>query len=271
MAKKITIPELWQLKREGKKIAATILHDYSMARIADRAGLDLMLVGDSGGRRLLGHKKNSACTMDEMILMTRSVARGAERAFVVGDLPFMSYHVSIEEAVRNAGRFITEAGADGVKLEGGADFAPTVAAIVKAGVPVLGHMGQTPMLSMGMGSREKFEGERLEAHIKAMLRDAHALEDAGAFGLVLTGLNIEAAARINKELSIFTLGSQWGSHENTQGPWIAVSNLLTERGEDEPEGRRARSPEIARAFFDAVTAQVAELRASASSPRKDRD
>jgi 3-methyl-2-oxobutanoate hydroxymethyltransferase len=262
MAKKVTIRNLWQLKREGKKIVFGVVYEYQMARHADRAGFDLLLVGDSGGRRLLGHKKNSDCTMDEMILMTRSVARGAEHAFVVGDLPFMSYHVSIEEAVRNAGRFITEAGADGVKLEGGTDFAPTVAAIVKAGIPVLGHIGQTPMVSIGMGPREQYEGERLKAHLEAILRDARAIQDAGAFGLVLTGVHQDAAAQMNKELTIFTLGSQNGSHQYTQGPIGGLSGVLDVAG-NEPD-RSDHFGHIGRMIAEALAAHAADVRASAS-------
>ena len=119
MAEKVKIPDLGQLKRESKPIISVTAYDYQMGRIMDRAGVDLILVGDSGGRVLLGHKEFSDCTMEEMLIMTRSVARGVQRAFVIGDMPFMSYQVNTEEAVRNAGRFIQEAGADGVKLEGG--------------------------------------------------------------------------------------------------------------------------------------------------------
>ncbi len=144
---RVTITDLQRMKAEKKKIVVMTAYDYSMAGILDRAHLDIILVGDSGGRNLLGHEDNNSVTMDEMVLMTRSVSRGAKRAMVIGDMPFMSYQVGIEESLRNAGRVIQEGGAQAVKLEVGAHYAPTVEAIVKAGIPVMGHMGLTPMVT----------------------------------------------------------------------------------------------------------------------------
>ena len=259
---KVKIPDLWQLKREGKKIVACTIYDYQMSLIMERAGVDLLLVGDSGGRYVLGHTNNQSCTMEEMLIMTRSVARGAQRAFVVGDLPFLSYQVNIEEAVHNAGRFIKEAGADGVKLEGGKRFAPVVEAIVGAGIPVLGHIGQTPMSIMGM-RRENLEGQSVsEEYAEAMLNDARSIQDAGAFGIVLTGIHPEVAARIGNELTIFTLGPQ-----HTQGPMAGINNLLGISADqiDKPTARYARDVPLARVIYDAVCAHVAGLRAAGPS------
>lgn len=257
MAEKVTIPYLLNLKREGKQVVCTTVYDYQMARIVDRAGVDLILVGDSGGRVLLGHQEFSACTMDEMLLMTRSVTRGTKRAFVVGDLPFMSYQVSIKEAVRNAGRFIQEAGADGVKLEGGVRFAPTVAAIVNAGIPVLGHIGATPLTTMGTGAWIPVqEVTKLpDMDEKAILRDAHAIQDAGAFGIVLTRIPPPIAARITKELAIFTLGPH-----NANGRMAGITNLLGVEA-DQIDKPTSRYGPIARIAYDSVCQYVAEARA----------
>jgi 3-methyl-2-oxobutanoate hydroxymethyltransferase len=257
MAEKVTIPYLLNLKHERKPIVSTTVYDYQMARIVDRAGVDLILVGDSGGRVLLGHREFSDCTMDEMMLMTRSVTRGTKHAFVVGDLPFMSYQINIEEAIRNAGRFIQEAGADGVKLEGGERFAPTVAAIVNAGIPVLGHIGATPLTTMGMGAWIPIqEVTKLpEMDERAILRDAHAIQDAGAFGTVLTRIPPPIAARITKELDIFTLGPH-----NTNGRLTGVTNLLGVDA-DQIDKPTSRYGPIARIAYDAVCEYVADTRA----------
>ena len=137
---RVTITDIQKMKLEKKKIVVMTAYDYSMASIIDRANVDILLVGDSGGRNLLGHEDNNSVTMDEMVLMTRSVSRGAKRALVIGDMPFMTYQVSKEKALRNAGRLIQEAGAQAVKLEVGADYAATVEAVVKAGIPVMAQM-----------------------------------------------------------------------------------------------------------------------------------
>src|SRR5262245_45906519 len=148
---RVTIPEIQQKRRDKKKIVVMTAYDFSMAEIIDRADVDIMMVGDSGSRNLLGYEDSVFVTLDEMVQMTRSVVRGTKRAMVIGDLPFMTYQVSKEEALRNAGRFITEAGAQAVKLEVGGEYASTVEAIVKAGIPVFAHMGLTPMASIGAG------------------------------------------------------------------------------------------------------------------------
>jgi len=254
MVKKVKIPDLWQLKREKKPIITGVAYDYQTGRILDRAGFDLILVGDSGGRVLLGHQNNQACTMEEMLIMTRSVARGAQRAFIIGDLPFMSYQISIEEAVRNSGRFIQEAGADGVKLEGGKRFAPVVEAIVNAGIPVLGHIGATPMTTMGMATIRTDQVYDMDE--EAIVGDAHAIQNAGAFGVVLSRIPPPIAARITKELSIFTVGQH-----NADGPPIGgTSNMLgIDAGQiDKPTSRYGP---VARIIYDAMTQYVAEVRA----------
>ncbi len=251
---KVKIPDLWRMKREKKPIVTAVVYDYQMGSIMDRAGIDLILIGDSGGRVVLGHTNNQSCTMEEMLIMTRSVARGVERAFVVGDLPFMSYQVNIDEAVRNAGRFIQEAGADGVKLEGGKRFAPVVEAIVNAGIPVLGHIGATPMMSMGMATISTDQVYDMDE--EAMLGDAHAIQDAGAFGIVLSRIPPPIAARITKELSIFTVGQY-----NADGPPIGGTSNMLGIAASQIDKPTSRYGPVARIIYDAMCEYVAEARA----------
>lgn len=253
---KMSIPDFMQIRREGRKIACMTAYDYTTARILDKAGADILLVGDSGARYLLGHPANNDATMDEMVIMARSVARGAERAFVVADLPFMSYQVNIEEAVRNAGRLIKEAGADAVKLEGGAEYAPTIAAIVHAGIPVQGHFGYTPMTSMGMGLGG-YDQPAPDADVEGLVRDAKALEAAGCFSLILTRISPENAEKINQAVNIPTLGG--GPSSNGQA---GVIDGLLGMGPEHIEGSRARYGPVAKALFDAASAYVADVRAA---------
>lgn len=253
---KVSIPDLRSAHREGRRIVSVTAYDYTTARIADRAGVDMILVGDSGGRYQLGHKDNQECTMDEMVLMTRSVARGAERAFVTGDMPFMSYQVNTEEAVRNAGRFIKEAGADAVKIEGGEDYAPTVAAIVRAGIPVLGHMGFTPMTSMGMGLGG-YDQAAPKADVDALIRDARALEAAGAFALVLTRISAENADKISSAIQILTFGAGRMCHGT-----VGVIDGLLGTGEQYIDDAKSRYGPVARALYDAMCAYISDARAS---------
>ena len=255
MAEKVTIPYLLNLKREKKPIVSATVYDYQMGCIMDRAGVDLILVGDTGGRFALGHKDNQSCTMEEMLIMTRSVARGAKRAFVVGDLPFMSYQVNTEEAIRNAGRFIQQAGADGVKLEGGKRFAPVVEAIVSAGIPVLGHIGYTPMTTMGMATvtTDQVVSDMDE---EAILRDAHSIQDAGAFGIVLSRIPPPSAARITKELSIFTIGAH-----NADGPAIGGTSNMLGMDASQIDKPTSRYGPVARIIYEAMCQYIAEARA----------
>ena len=144
MAEKVTVPGIVKMKPEGKKITCLTAYDYSLARILDDAGVDVILVGDSVGSVVQGQPNTLSVTMDEMIYHTRIVARGCKRALVVGDMPFLSFQVGREQALRNAGRFLQEAGAEAIKLEGGVSMSDTIAAIVNAGIPVMGHVGLTP-------------------------------------------------------------------------------------------------------------------------------
>ena len=209
----VTITDIQKMKLEEKKIVVMTAYDYSMASIIDRANVDILLVGDSGGRNLLGHEDNNSVTMDEMVLMTRSVSRGAKRALVIGDMPFMTYQVSKEKALRNAGRLIQEAGAQAVKLEVGADYAATVEAVVKAGIPVMAHMGLTPMATIGAASYRSGEINLEEENV---WRDVDALVAAGSFSLLLTGVPPNLAKRITEKVKIPTIAG-FGAGDNCDG------------------------------------------------------
>ncbi|MFL5735413.1 MAG: 3-methyl-2-oxobutanoate hydroxymethyltransferase [Chloroflexia bacterium] len=200
---RVTTTKLKAMKGRGEKITMLTAYDYSTARIADEAGVDVLLVGDSLGMVMLGYESTVRVTMDEMLHHTKAVARGARHALVVGDMPFMSYGISPEEALRNAGRFLQEAGAQAIKLEGAADT-HIVEKMVASGIPVMGHLGLTPQ-SINVFGGHKIQGKTREA-AERMLRDALALEQAGAFALVLETVPTPLAALISQRLSIPTIG-----------------------------------------------------------------
>lgn len=202
--KKVTVPELKEMKARGEKIAELTAYDYPTALLVDRAGVDVILVGDSLAMTVMGLDTTVPVTMEEMLHHTRAVTRAVERCLVVGDLPFLSYQASREEAVRNAGRFLKEAGADAVKLEGGRNMVDTVKAIVDAGIPVQAHIGLTPQYVAQLGGF-KVQGKSEEAAQK-LIEDALALEAAGAMSIVLECVPGSVAAVITKELAIPTIG-----------------------------------------------------------------
>ena len=182
---KVTLPHLRELKIAGTPIVMVTAYDLPSARVVDAAGVDLVLVGDSAANTVLGHDPVSTvrATMDELVILTRAVSRGCKHAMVIGDLPFMSYQVSDEDAVRNAGRFVKDAGADVVKLEGSGTSVARAAAIVSAGIPVMGHLGLTPQTATMLGGH-KAQGRQWH-HAKRLYDDALALEAAGCFAIVL--------------------------------------------------------------------------------------
>jgi len=200
---KLTIPDL--LAQVDKKIPLSMItcYDYPTARIIDRAGVDIVLVGDSVAMTVLGYPNTLPATMDMMIVFARAVAKGCERAFVIGDMPYMSYQVSVSEAIRNAGRFMAEAGVDGVKLEGGRNMVEAVRGIVKAGIPVMGHLGLTPQSASMIGGY-KVQGRSSEAAI-ALLEDALALQEAGVFAILLELVPARIAETITAKLSVPTI------------------------------------------------------------------
>ena len=202
---KLPLPELAEMKRRGDKIVMVTAYDAASGRLADAAGIDLILVGDTAAMVVLGHESSTVpVTMEEMLFMTRAVTRGARRPLVVGDMPFGSYQVSDEDAVRNAIRFVKEGGADVVKLEGAGPSLSRAAAIVGAGIGVMGHLGLTPQSATVLGGF-KAQGRSAE-RARRLLADARALEAAGCFALVLEAVPAAVAATITETLEIPTIG-----------------------------------------------------------------
>jgi 3-methyl-2-oxobutanoate hydroxymethyltransferase len=201
---KVSILDLQRKKAEGHPITMLTAYDYPGAGLVDEAGIDMILVGDSLAMTVLGHPSTVSVTVDEMLHHCKAVARGAKRAFLVGDMPFLSYQVERTEAVRNAGRFIKEAGMDAVKLEGGREVVETVRAIVNAGIPVMGHLGLTPQTATKLGGY-KVQGKSAAA-AQRLLEDALALEEAGCFSLVLEAVPAPVAKAVTEKLTIPTIG-----------------------------------------------------------------
>jgi 3-methyl-2-oxobutanoate hydroxymethyltransferase len=202
--KKITIAGLSVKKEQGKKITMMTSYDYPTAQMVDRAGIDIILVGDSLGMVVLGYPSTVPVSMEEMIHHCKAVTRGTTYAFVIGDMPFMSYQSSLDKAIENAGRFMKEAGCDAVKLEGGSEIAPTVKAIVTAGVSVCGHIGLTPQTATQL-SGFTVQGKDAES-ARTLIKSARDLEEAGAFMVVMECIPDVLASRITKEVSIPTIG-----------------------------------------------------------------
>jgi 3-methyl-2-oxobutanoate hydroxymethyltransferase len=217
-----TIQQVKDFKARGEKFAMLTAYDYPTAQIVDRAGIPVILVGDSLGTVVLGYDSTIPVTMDDMIHHTKAVVRGSEKAMVVGDMPFMTYNINIEETLRNAARFIQEAGAQAVKLEGGVTVADKVKKIVDCGIPVMGHIGLTPQ-SINQLSGHKVQGRSLEA-ARALLADARALEAAGAFAVVLETMPTELSNYITSKIGIPTIGI--GAGARCDGQVQVISDLL---------------------------------------------
>ena len=207
---------------KGEKVVCLTAYDYCFARILDQSGVDLLLVGDSLGSVVQGHDNTLPVTVDDVIYHTRAVIRGRRRALVVSDMPFMTFQLGVDEAKRNAGRLVQEGGAESVKLEGGVTQAATIEALVKMGVPVMGHVGLTPQ------SVHQFGGYRIqgrgEADARAILDDAMAVEQAGAFAVVLEGIPVQLAREITQRVSIPTIGIGAGLH--CDGQILVVHDML---------------------------------------------
>jgi 3-methyl-2-oxobutanoate hydroxymethyltransferase len=220
--KKITPVDVQAMKREGKRIAMLTAYDYPTALLEDRAGIEIILVGDSLGMTVLGYENTVPVTMDEMIHHTKAVTRGAKVALIIGDMPFMSYNTSERDAILNAGRFMKEGGADAVKLEGGVSVKETVRAIVRAGIPVMGHLGLTPQTISMLGGF-KVQGKDAQAAQK-IIDDALSLEDAGAFSVLLEAIPAPVAKRITERLTVPTVGIGAGVH--CDGQVLVVHDML---------------------------------------------
>ncbi|MEM9728345.1 MAG: 3-methyl-2-oxobutanoate hydroxymethyltransferase [Myxococcota bacterium] len=206
----VTVPTLRGMKRKGQRITMVTAYDATFARLFDEAGMDVLLVGDSLGMVVQGQDSTLPVTVDEVIYHCRAVARGTRRAHIVGDMPFLSWQVSPDEALRNAGRFLSEGGAHAVKLEGGVAAAPTIERVANAGIPVMAHVGLTPQSVHAMGGF-RVQG-KTESAAERVLHDAQAVADAGAYALVLEGVPTDLAQRITETVSIPTIGIGAGVH-----------------------------------------------------------
>ena len=218
----VTVPDISGRKNSGKKITALTAYDYSFSKLLDATDIDIILVGDSLGMVSLGHENTLSVTLENMIDHTRAVKRGAQRALVVGDMPFMSYQVSVEQAVTNAGRLIQEGGASAVKLEGGARMADRVQAIVQAGIPVMGHIGLTPQSVHQFGGYKVQGKNYLDS--RQIRQDARDLQNTGIFAVVMEGIPGELAEEITSELKIPTIGIGAGLH--CDGQILVLHDLL---------------------------------------------
>jgi 3-methyl-2-oxobutanoate hydroxymethyltransferase len=221
-AEKLSLTALAEKKRNGERIVMVTSYDYPTARLADEAGLDLILVGDSAAMTVLGHDSTVPATMDEMLMLTRAAARGAQRPLLIADMPFGSFQVSDEDALRNAIRFFKEAGADAVKLEGAGTSLSRVRAIVAAGIPVMGHVGLTPQSATMLGGL-RAQG-RTATQALRLLDDARALEAEGCFAVVLEAVPAPVAARITAALSVPTIGV--GSGPDCNGQVLVLHDLV---------------------------------------------
>ena len=219
---RVTASQIKEMKKQGEKIAMITAYDYSMAKLVDEAGMPIILVGDSLGMVILGYESTIPVTMDEMIHHTKAVVRGAKHALIIGDMPFMTYQISIEDALRNAARFIQEGGAQAIKLEGGEAVAEKVSRIVAAGIPVQGHIGLTPQSIHQLGGY-KVQGKTAEVAAR-LLNDAEALEAAGVFSIVIECVPTPLAKLITERVSVPTIGIGAGKH--CDGQVQVINDLL---------------------------------------------
>jgi 3-methyl-2-oxobutanoate hydroxymethyltransferase len=249
--RRLTISDIGRLYADGERIAMLTAYDYPTARILDDVGIPMLLVGDSLGQVMLGYESTVRVTMDEMLHHTRAVVRGTRRAVVVGDMPFLSYS-SVDEALENAGRFMRDAGAQAVKIEGGVRSARIVEAMVKAGIPVMGHIGWTPQSQHGLGGKVRVQGKTRDA-ARALLSDAVAIQDAGAFSIVLELVPEQLASVITSRLRIPTIGI--GAGAGCAGQVQVVTDLI---------GLGDFSPKHAKRYADVQGAIAAAARAYAA-------
>jgi 3-methyl-2-oxobutanoate hydroxymethyltransferase len=255
---KLPITELAEMKARRQPIVMVTAYDAPGGRLADQAGVDLILVGDSAAMTVLGHDSTVPATMDEMLMLTRAVTRGARRPLVVADMPFGSFQVTDEDAARNAIRFVKEAGADAVKLEGAGQMLSRVRAIVGAGIPVMGHIGLTPQSATMLGGF-KAQGRSAEKAL-ALLADARALEAAGCFSLVLEAVPEPVARRVSGELAIPTIGI--GAGAGCDGQVLVYHDLLGLYEGQAPRFVR-RYADVAGEIRAALEAYVADVRSGA--------
>jgi len=252
---KVTIHTLREMKERGEKIVMLTAYDATFARLLDESRVDILLVGDSLGMVIQGHDTTLPVTLDEMIYHTRAVARGARRAQVVGDMPFMSYQSSLDQALINAGRMVKEGGASAIKLEGGAQHAELVSRLVASGIPVMGHIGLTPQSFHQLGGF-KIQG-REQGGADRLIGDARALEEAGVYAIVLEGIPTEIATEITEAVSVPTIGI--GAGAGCDGQVLVIYDLLGMDDSFKPKFVR-RYENLGMRIRNAVDAYVADVR-----------
>src|SRR6056297_2544734 len=261
--KKVTTQTVVEMKERGEKISMLTAYDFTMARIVDQSGIDVILVGDSASNVMAGHETTVPMTMDQMIYHASCVVRGVKKALVIADLPFMSYQVTSNEALTNAGRMMKEAGVHGVKLEGGGPVVDTVAKIVEAGIPVMGHLGLTPQSIYKFGTYKVRATENSEA--EQLVEDAKRLEEAGCFSLVLEKIPAELAERVTAELSIPTIGI--GAGAKCDGQVLVTHDMLGLNKEFKPRFLR-RYADMHTDMTDAVQRYISDVK-SGDFPNED--
>ncbi|MEE2822843.1 MAG: 3-methyl-2-oxobutanoate hydroxymethyltransferase [Acidobacteriota bacterium] len=252
----LRIPDLVKKKQQGEKLTMLTAYDYLFAKLLDEAGIDILLVGDSVGMVLLGYETTLPVTLEMMIHHSQAVSRGAQRAFVIADMPFLSYQVSISEAVRNAGRLIQEGGVSAVKIEGGKVMADVVHRLVDVGIPVMGHLGLLPQSVHQLG------GFRIQAKnqedVERLLEDAKILEEAGAFSIVLESIPANVALQVTSQLSIPTIGIGAGPHCDGQ---VLVSHDVFGLSQDNTPNFVKQYAQLGTELKKAVAAYVADVQA----------
>ncbi len=259
MERKITVPDLQRMKDAGTKITALTAYDFSFGRIVDAAGVDVILVGDSLGMVVQGLDTTLPVTLDETIYHCRMVARARRRALLVADLPFLTYQVSVQDALRNAGRLIKDGGAEAVKLEGGIAMAETIAALTAVDIPVMGHVGLTPQSVHRMGGH-RVQGRRRgggPGERERVIADARAVAEAGAFAVVLEGIPLDLAAEITAQVDIPTIGIGAGRH--CDGQILVLHDVLGLCGDFAPKFAK-RYADLGRAAVEAIASYAGEVR-----------
>lgn len=219
---KVSVLDVMQAKKDGRKLVMMTAYDYPFGLLADEAGVDIVLIGDSLGMVVMGLEGTVEVTMEHMIHHTRAVVRGCKNPLIIGDMPFMSYNISIHNAIRNAGRMMKEGGCDAIKLEGGVDFAPTVEAIVKAGIPVQGHIGLTPQTASALGGF-KMQG-RDAAAARQIIADARALEKAGVFSMILEAVPAPLGELVADAVSVPVIGI--GAGPEVDGQVLVTHDMI---------------------------------------------
>lgn len=254
--KRVTTQTVVNMKLENDKISMLTAYDYTMGRIIDEAGIEVILVGDSAGNTMAGFDTTIPMTMDMMVYHTQCVTRGVKRALVIADLPFMSYQVTAQEALRNSGRMMKEAGANAVKLEGGKEVADTVKRIVDSGIPVMGHLGLTPQSIYKFGTYKVRATEDQEA--EQLMQDALKLEEAGCFSVVLEKIPADLAKKVSESLSIPTIGI--GAGPSCDGQVVVLHDMLGLNKDFKPRFLR-RYADLEKRMGEAVKQYVKDVKA----------